>query len=406
MKREPTHRFHFTVRSIERLSLPKAGRIHHYDAQVPNLGLRVEGSGRKSFFWYKKVNGKPEFRALGVFPATTVDQARGAAHKWSAERDQYKRNKFEGPSPFEKPRASLTFMELVDDYIQRHLLSHAKRPEKAEKGVRWCVDAYLAAWKTKKLAAISRHDVTSLHADLSAERGNTTANRVVQLLRALFNHAIDTDAFTGINPAVRIKMNHEEPRQRFLDGNELRGLFAALRDEPSKDLVDFVNLSLWTGARRGDVLSLRWQDVSLDDNCWRIPDPKSRVPYTVPLTPEAIAILKSRRNESVWVFPGVGKTGHLVDLKRPWKVLLERAAIANLRQHDLRRTLGSWQAAQGTSLQIIGKSLGHSSVQATQVYARLNLDPVRASVTAATKAMIAASKKKPARALKGGKRNG
>ncbi len=171
----------------------------------------------------------------------------------------------------------------------------------------------------------------------------------------------------------------------------------ALKGEPSKDLVDFVNLSLWTGARRGDVLSLRWQDVSLDDNSWRIPDPKSRVPYTVPLTPEAVAVLKGRRNDSTWVFPGVGKTGHLVDLKRPWKGLLKRAAITNLRQHDMRRTLGSWQAAQGTSLQIIGKSLGHASVQTTQIYARLNLDPVRASVGAATKAMIAATKKKPAK---------
>ena len=64
--------------------------------------------------------------------------------------------------------------------------------------------------------------------------------------------------------------------------------------------------------------------------------------------------------------------------------------FADLRIHDLRRTLGSWQAATGASLPIIGKSLGHKSLAATQIYARLNLDPVRASVSKATDAMLLA----------------
>jgi len=65
-------------------------------------------------------------------------------------------------------------------------------------------------------------------------------------------------------------------------------------------------------------------------------------------------------------------------------------SFTDLRLHDLRRTLGSWQAATGASLPIIGKSLGHSSIQATQIYARLNLDPVRASVSRAQEAMLLA----------------
>jgi len=64
--------------------------------------------------------------------------------------------------------------------------------------------------------------------------------------------------------------------------------------------------------------------------------------------------------------------------------------LHDLRLHDLRRTLGSWQAATGASLPIIGKSLGHKSLAATQIYARLNLDPVRASINKATDAMLTA----------------
>lgn len=58
--------------------------------------------------------------------------------------------------------------------------------------------------------------------------------------------------------------------------------------------------------------------------------------------------------------------------------------------HDLRRTLGSFEAAAGVSLPIIGKSLGHKSASTTAIYARLDLDPVRAAMTAATTAMLTA----------------
>lgn len=68
---------------------------------------------------------------------------------------------------------------------------------------------------------------------------------------------------------------------------------------------------------------------------------------------------------------------------------MERAGLEGLRMHDLRRTLGSWQAGLGVSLPVIGRSLGHKSLQATQVYARLDLDSVRTAVCAATSAMLA-----------------
>src|ERR1017187_8338546 len=74
----------------------------------------------------------------------------------------------------------------------------------------------------------------------------------------------------------------------------------------------------------------------------------------------AIAILEARQVHAAggeWVFPGGGRTGPLVEPKRAWAGLLKRAGIADLRLHDLRRTLGSWEASTGASLIVIGKSL-------------------------------------------------
>ena len=120
----------------------------------------------------------------------------------------------------------------------------------------------------------------------------------------------------------------------------------------------------------------------------------------VVLAPQALEILLRRLSEnpdSEWVFPSPRNGGgHIVNVKYPWKRITERAGIPDLRIHDLRRTLGSWQAMNGASLPVIGKSLGHSSLSATQVYARLGTAPVLDSVShAVDKMLIAAANVEP-----------
>ena len=111
----------------------------------------------------------------------------------------------------------------------------------------------------------------------------------------------------------------------------------------------------------------------------------------VPMTNQLRELFKkiNHSKNSDWVLPSVrSKSGHLEDPKRPWHELLRRAGIENLRLHDLRRTMGSYQAISGASLHIIGKSLGHKSASATQVYARLSADPIRESMQKATDKML------------------
>jgi integrase len=140
---------------------------------------------------------------------------------------------------------------------------------------------------------------------------------------------------------------------------------------------------------------MRFADLNLAEATWRIPVTKNGQALTVHLTAEALEILRRRQaasGGSPWVFPGGKKNqaGHLNSPKGAWARICKRAGLENLRMHDLRRTLGSWQAATGASLPVIGKSLGHKSQATTAVYARLNLDPVRASVDTAVAAMLAA----------------
>lgn len=394
-------KMNFTKRSIENLPTPKEKRTIAHDTQVRGLGVMVQPTGHRAFFWFRKVRGRPRWRTIGQYPDWSIEQARTEANKLSAECAAWKQNGYDGDDPFERPSVP-TFGELAADYIERHIKAHASHPERAAKNTAWMVAKYLAPWRNQKVTAIRKREVLDLHARIGTEHGKHAANRIVQLLKAVFYWGAESGArgLQGPNPAVGVHLFHEAKRRRFLQPDELPRFFAALKKDPSRDLRDFVNLAMWTGARRNNILSMRWQDVSLPDNRWTVPDPKNRTPYSIPLTPEAVNILKDRSRhrkdeQNIWVFPSRGKSGHIVDLKGAWGKLLVRAKVTDLRIHDLRRTLGSWQAIQGSSLTVVGASLGHKSLSATQVYSQLTLDPVRASVTQATRAMIAASKKKP-----------
>jgi integrase len=224
------------------------------------------------------------------------------------------------------------------------------------------------------------------------------ANRVLELLSSIYNRAVEW-GYRGSNPAHGINPFRETKRDRFIRADELPRLFTALSEDTSEDFKHFVLLSLLTGARRNNVLAMRWEDVDLTAATWRIPRTKNDEPQVVALVPEAVGVLRDRvPKEEGHVFPAPSKVGHMTPPKKRWRALLKRAEVADLRIHDLRRSLGSWQAITGASLAIIGKSLGHKSADATMIYARLSLDPVRASLATATSAMLeAAGVKKPAK---------
>jgi integrase len=262
----------------------------------------------------------------------------------------------------------------------------------------------LSQWGKRKLSSIKHEEVDRLHKKLGQDKGKVTANIALKLLHVMYNKALNEwRIWKGENVAHGIKKFPEHSRDRFIQGDELPKFFKALAEEENDSMRDYFLLSLLTGARRANVLSMQWEDVNLERGEWRIKETKSGTPQTVTLSPEALTVLNNRKlSESTkYVFPSSSKCGHLIEPKRGWKRILERAGINDLRIHDLRRTLGSWQAKTGASLAIIGKSLNHKNQNTTAIYARLDLDPVRESVNTATSAIMeAAGLKKTADVVK------
>ena len=196
----------------------------------------------------------------------------------------------------------------------------------------------------------------------------------------MYNKAIEW-GWKGDNPTSGIKKFKEIKRDRFLQPNEAKDFFESLKLEENIIIRNYFYMALFTGARKTNVLEMRWEQIDMKSALWRIPDTKNGEPVVVPLISYAMELLRSMPRISEWVFPNSkSKSGHIEDPKKAWNRILRRANIENLRIHDIRRTMGSWEALTGASMLVIGKSLGHKSTSATQVYARLTNDPVRNSM--------------------------
>jgi integrase len=380
----------FSTTALTAIPPPSVGRDVYRDNKAPGLELRVTSSGTKTFSVFKRTkDGHPERITLGRFPAVTVEQARKMAGKVFTAIA-------EGISPAAVKRAhkeELTFGQLFAQYMERH----AKPKKKTFKEDQQRYTQYLEQpLGSKKLSSIDLHTVRGIHTKITNAGHPTVANRVLAVISTTFGRAIEWGYLTH-NPAIGVRRNKEESRQRFLQPEELKKFFDSLAQEPNETIRDFLFVGLFTGARKANVLAMKWSEINFEREVWRIAQTKNGTPQDVILVDAAIERLKARRNaldcDPVFVFPGDGKTGHLAAPAKGWVRVLESAGIADLRIHDLRRTLGSWQAMTGASLPIIGKSLNHKTPQATAIYARLNNDPVKASMQKAATALTTAGAK-------------
>jgi len=405
-QRSATTRLAFTKKLL--FDLPtKDERYAVHDELQRDLGLRVSPNYRKDFFWFRYVQGRPTYKTIGQFPATSIEQARGFAQQLSGDLDRLKRGNFHPwiENPFNGHRGEASLKDTLEAYISTRLRSKAKDPAKAEYQARRLAH-YWRDWFGRKLGMVSKADVVARHQHLGEKHGKFLANRSIQLLRTLYLYAESQELFEGKIPTKGLEWYHEPERERYVLPVELPKFFATLKAERNRTLADFIKLALWTSARKSDIFCARWRDISLLDHRWHIPNPKSRKPYVVTLSDEAEQVLQARQamlerqrksDEPCceWVFPSHGSTGHIANLDRAWRKFRKKAGVPDVHIHDLRRTLPSFMASSNVSLPIIGKHLGHQSLQATQVYARLQTQAVAGAVDQSTDIVLRNARKKP-----------
>ena len=374
--------FNFTLNKLNTLKPSKKNYDIYRDKGCRGLYCLVYKSGAKSFEFKRFINSKIKRIVLGRIAEITLIEAREKSNKFNI---QISRGL--GAVELKTPSVKMTLAMLEEEFIEQYSKIHKKTFKRDQS----CFHNHLASLNHKLLSTITTNDIQTLFVRISKINGKISANRMISLIITIFNYAIQL-GYMAINPALGIKKFKELSRSRFLDKDELSCFFKSLHQETNAAFKDYIYLSLLTGARRQNMLSMRWDDINLDEKTWCIPTTKNGEPLLLPLSEAAVTILKNRevhKAASGFVFPSTKKPNdHIKSVHFKFKGILKRAGIKDFRIHDLRRTMASLQAANGSSLAIIGKSLGHKSMSATAIYARLNIDSTRASIDKASNSMM------------------
>lgn len=433
-------RFSFTVERLANLTCPPSGRpgadgrVSFSDSKVPGLVFRISENGARAFYWYRKVNGRPRRVRLGTPAEINVEQARRRAGELNS-----KLATGEDPSQAKRTaRAAAALADLWAVYLTTYAIPHKKASSMEEDKRNWA--KHLEPWgKFKRLDEITQADVKTLHTRIGSKNGKYAANRVLALLSGMFSKSgADLGFDVRNNPARGVTRFEEKERDRVLRADEVQALLAAIEHEDAT-IRDFIKVSLFTGARRANVLSMKWDDVSIPRGEWTVAgaETKNGDPMKIALAPAVVDILKKRADDSPYVFPaqrvtdeqvqavksmqGTGATTreiadrvklsqttvcrivargydataprHLSPPRKAWEAVLEAAGIKERTTlHDLRRSFASALINSGANLTTVAAALGHHDVRTTQKhYAIATGATVRNATMAGVDALLGAT---------------
>ena len=234
-------------------------------------------------------------------------------------------------------------------------------------------DVYHVKWlqkhfRGKRLNELTRDAIARVAEIKAKESSQSSANRMLALVRAILNRAAGEWEWIDKAPFIRL---YKEPkhRVRWLEPDEAQRLF----NELPEYLADIARFALSTGLRRGNVLGLEWPQVNLARKvAWIYGDQaKAGKDIHVTLNDTAIAVLekqKGKHHTRVFTYRG-NPIAHFHTTA--WQNALERAGIKNFRWHDLRHTWASWLAQDGTPLHVLKEMGGWHDTDMVLRYAHL-----------------------------------
>jgi len=343
---------------VDRLPIPTKGQRFLRDSELKGFAVRVTAGGSKSFCFEKRIKGRSVRRTIGPYPDLSVEKARRQAHIWLGLLA-------EGKNPFkeddDRARTKLTLKFVFADYIK------ARKSLKPQTVIDYqqLIDRAFRDWRNQSLSEITKSMVQQRHGWLGRRNGPHYANNALRLLRALYNFAgaayddAEGQPLVSLNPVSVLTQTRawypNKRRRTVITRAQLPSWYKAvlaLRDQlknpkkpedgldPDAALVsDYLLLVLFTGLRRKEAASLRFDRIDFVDQTLTIPDTKNGEPLTLPLSDYLLTLLERRANETTgaFVFPGPGKHGHLIEPKRHVKRVIKESGVPFM-LHDLRRT--------------------------------------------------------------------
>ncbi len=376
----------FTKRFLDGL-VPKQSPsvLSVMDTEIDGFGIQVYASGIKTFFLKYSINGRQRWLTLGRFGTQlTLEQARIAAREAAASvtlrKDPVEERKRRHDAP--------TVNDLVEKFLTEHV--QPKLKPKTSAHYTWILKKHaLPHLGALKAESVDVSDIRRLHHRLASTP--RVANTVVMVLGKMFKLSEQWGVRRqNTNPCSLIERFNEPKRVCRLEDHELERLSEAMEGNgfsknSDKLMISAVRLFLLTGARRGEILNLRWDQVDLEKRILRLPDSKTGA-KAVPLGEEAIAVIQGipRLLGNPMVFQYSNPESAVTALKRLWSDLRVKAELPDLRIHDLRHVFASQAIDSGLSLEVIAGILGQKTREVTERYAHMGVSPVIAGADQAS----------------------
>lgn len=328
----------FTKSYVEKIPLSDKGQKFYPCAELKGFGMLV-GKNTKTFCAQRDIAGKTVRVTIGRYGVFTVEQAR-------EEAKEHLRSMAKGINPNKEKRKAqqrvTTLRETITAYKEaRKDLSKATlyRLEALER-------MYFSDWMDKELRDIDKEMIFKRHIKLGQERGKTTANKMMQALRAIYNFARTRDETLPENPVSALSSSRawykETKRRNVIKSHELKSWYDAVMLLENITVRDYLRLLLFTGMRREEGLTLEWKNIDFKDKTIFVPHTKNQHPLELPMSDYIYDLLKERQarnaDKSPYVFPSkTSKRGHLVEPRKVMLQVTERCGVEFI-LHDLRRT--------------------------------------------------------------------
>ena len=371
--------FNFTKNDIEKLTPPEKGLNTYFDTGFKGLKLYVTANGVKTFFIRKMVNGRDERFILGQYPDLSVQNARDKALITLSELAN-------GKNPNEEKKANRAEQKLGDLFIE-FMERYSKKDKKSWKYDQREIPKFYSDWFKRRLSDIKKTEIQRRHEKIRDEHGLYQANRCLERLRAMYNKAIYW-GWEGQNPTNGIKKYTMVKRDRYLLPHERKAFFESLNQEENFVAKTYFYMALFTGARKTNVLEMRWKDIDFDTKCIDVTHTLQRVYvskketkiiYTTPKTQKSIRriplakVLYAKLKEMSKDYPKdafvlTGSTDKWIEplgYRYTYKSILQHSRVKYKKYHTLRHTFATRCVKVGMDTKSLSEILGHANVTIT-----------------------------------------
>ncbi len=325
-------------------------------------------------------DGKQKSR---VFP--TLELARDAETKWKNEI-------LRGEEAITRKKPVIT----LDEFWTGHYLSWAKENKKSWKSDRSFYNQHIKpVLGTKSLDKISPFDVEKVLSHMrnkKSARGKrlapATQRGVIVLLSHMLSLARRWGIHKGANPCELVtKPRVNNQKTEYLTHEQHTKLLETINAWPDKMAVSIIRFAMLTGIRRGEIFKLQWKDISIEHGTMLLRDPKGKKDVSLPLSQEAIEVLKNVPREFETDFIFYGREGkQRTDFKHAWHTIRKAAGLPDdFRFHGLRHHYASTLVSNGVDLYVVQQLLTHKSHAMTQRYSHLSPNALKQATEKAGK---------------------